>query len=167
MSQNIFEIDVSGQDILDEGYTLVVAENKSSGLLLGFKMQNSVISQITYSWRAGTYRYANSKKGKTNLRVRLYCIIIYKIFCELRKVVVGRKILLEICRDFDGKEEQIKQNLLFFLGKLELEPEFVFAKLSKESIADKYAYLLSKDTQNKFKDLLVEIKPKEFEELLI
>ena len=60
-------------------------------------------------------------------------------------------ITLEICRDFEGHEEDIKSNLRYFLEKrLGLKLEIRFIKLSKESNADKYATLMRLDSKNKF-----------------
>jgi hypothetical protein len=57
---------------------------------------------------------------------------------------------LTLCRDFTGREQDIKSNLDYFLGQLlKLEFNIRFSKLDENSNAHKYAYLMRKDTNNK------------------
>lgn len=163
----LFEIDVSGSDIFEKDYTILVAEENNKGLMLGHKFSNKIIKVIGARHGQGIYRYARSKKGKTNLKIRIYCVAIYYIFKELKRRARLKKVSLKICRDFPGKEAQIMQNLKQLLGKgLKLELEMEFLKLPKDSIADSYAYLLRKDKQNKFTQYLLPIELDEFEVFL-
>lgn len=99
------------------------------------------------------------------LRVRLYCIIIYYIFKDIR--VKGEEIALEICRDFQGHEADITSNLKYFLGeKLNLKTNFKYLKLSKDSNADKYSRLIREDFKNKM-NCYVNIDLNDIEKYLI
>ena len=78
-----------------------------------------------------------------------------------------KEINLSICRDFSGNEAMIKQTLSHFLGtKLRLAIKMQFLRLSKESIADTYAYLIRKDKLNKLAKFCIPIKTEEFEAFL-
>lgn len=63
---------------------------------------------------------------------------------------IKEKLYLKICKDFDGKEQEIKNNLEFFLkNKLEIYYEIEFTRLGKDSQAHQYSYLMRKDKKNK------------------
>ncbi|HLC79260.1 MAG TPA: hypothetical protein VJG83_02410 [archaeon] len=162
-----FEIDVSGEDILNENYTVVVAEPGKNTLMLGYKFDEKTLRILTARWGQGKYTYAKSPKGKADMRVRLYCIVIYYIFKRLKDKIESSNIKLRLCKDFSGRESNIKESLKYLLSSLKYSVASMdFAKLSKHSLADKYAYLLRKDTENKFKGLLIHIEIDEFEKFL-
>jgi len=143
----IFEIDVSGQDLLEKNYSICVADKNN--FVRGFKFNEKLIKVIKSRYGEGRYRYKKSKQGIALLKIRIYCIIIYYIFKDIK--LKDKEVLLEICRDFEGHEEDIKSNLRYFLEKrLGLKLEIRFIKLSKESNADKYATLMRLDSKNKF-----------------
>jgi hypothetical protein len=85
------------------------------------------------------------------------------IFKGLKKGRRLSRINLDICRDFSGKEAQIKQNPNYFLvTRLGLKMELGFCKLPPGSMANDYAYLIRKDRANKFRQYLLPIKLDEF-----
>ncbi len=162
-----FEVDVSGPDIFEKDYTVMVAETGKSGVILGHKFSDKNRKIIRAKHGQRQYRYAVSKKGKANLRVRLYCITIYCIFRELKKRHGLKKVNLDVCRDFSGNEAQIKINLNHFTGKLlKIDIRMQFVALPKEAAADKYAFLVRHDKLNKLAKLCVPIKLEEFERFL-
>lgn len=118
---------------------------------------------ISSRWGKKEYRYSKSKKGKANLKIRLYCVAIFYIFKALSKKIKSKKIRLFICRDFKGREEDIKHSLNHLLGKLGFVPEKGFLTLEKGSIADNYAFLLRKDSKNKFSKYLIKPELSDFE----
>ena len=141
-----FEIDVSGDDLLQKDYTICIA-NKT-GIVRGFKFNNELISILSAKYGQGHYKYKKSRVGKANFKIRLYCIVIYYLFKSLN---IKSEISLKICRDFIGREDDINKSLEYFLGfklGLNLNDNICFCKLSKESIADRYAYLMRKDKKN-------------------
>ncbi len=143
----IFEIDVSGQDLLEKNYSICVADKNN--LVSGFKFNEKLIKIIKSRYGEGKYRYKKSKQGVALLKIRIYCIIIYYIFKDIK--LKNKEILLEICRDFQGHEDDIKSNLKYFLEKrLGLNLEMRFIKLSKESNSDKYSTLMRLDTKDQF-----------------
>lgn len=158
-----FEIDVSGEDILNRNYTVVLADKND--LVKSFKFNQDLIRVLRSRQGEGRYRYPTSKQGKSLLRVRLYCIIVYYLF---RSVNIKNKIVyIDICKDFYGHEKDISSNLRYFLGeKLGLNIHIRYLKLPKESNADKYAYLMRKDVKNKMQGY-VNIRLKEIEKFLI
>ncbi len=140
-----FDIDVSGEDLLSRDYTICIANH--DGLIKGYKIPQEFISIINSRYGQGIYRYHKSKKGKALLKVRIYSVIIYHLF---KSIKINSPLVLNICRDFDGREAEIKTNLEYFLGMLlNLKVEIKFGKLGHESNAHKYAYLMKKDTRNK------------------
>ena len=161
-----FEIDVSGSDLLSKNYTIVVAEKRNDSLLMGYKFDEKIIKVISSKWGKGEYKYSKSKKGKANLKIRLYCIAIFYIFKALTKKIKSKKIHLDVCRDFQGREGDIKHSLNHLLSELGFTPEINFLTLGKDSIADRYAFLLRKDSKNKFSEYLVKLKLKDFEYFL-
>ncbi|MFH1257081.1 MAG: hypothetical protein V1494_07380 [Candidatus Diapherotrites archaeon] len=162
-----FEIDVSGSDIFEKDYTILVAERGNSKILLAYKFSDKNALTIRSRHGEGKYRYPYSKAGKSNIKVRLYCVAIYFLFKELKKRFKLKDVTLAVCRDFSGNESKIKQNLEFLLGtKLGLNVSIAFQKLPKNSIADKYAFLIRHDTLNKFSSCCIKIKVEEFEEFL-
>jgi len=158
-----FEIDVSGEDVFDKDYTICIA-NKD-GIIKGFKFDRKTTSDLLSKYDQEAYRYKKSKKNKSTLKIRLYSIIIYYLFKSLK---MKEEIVLNICRDFYGRESDIKHNLKFFLEeKLNLKINHInFEKLDKNSNADRYAYLMRKDKKNKMKTY-VNIKLKDIERWLI
>ena len=146
----MFEIDVSGEDILNSDYTIVVA-NKDN-LIRGFKFTKDLIKILNDRKGEGKYRYPLSKQGKAFVRVRLYCIIIYYLFKDINIKNKKDEIRLEICKDFQGHEKDVTSNLNSFLrDKLGLNILICYTKLSADSNAERYAYLMRKDTKNQIK----------------
>lgn len=138
------EIDVSGDDLLNRDYTICIADGK---FIKGFKFSNKIVNILSSKYGQGFYRYKKSNKQKALFKIRLYSIVIYYL---LKSLNIKEKISLVICRDFQGREEEIKNNLKYFLiKKLGLICEFEFTKLGKESVAHQYAYLMRKDKRNK------------------
>ena len=143
-----FEIDISGENLLSKNYTICVA-NKDS-IINGFKFNEELIKVLSAKYGQGIYKYSKSKKGKSDFKVRLYSIVIYYIFKSLN---ISKEISLVICRDFPGKEREIKDNLHLFLEKelgFNIKNTY-FSKLSPESNAHKYAYMMRIDTKNMMK----------------
>lgn len=157
-----FHIDVSGEDLLSKDYTICVA-NKD-GIIKGFKFNEKLIKILRAKHGQGLYRYKNSKQQKSLFKLRLYCITIHYLFKSIKNI---DKISLIICRDFDGKANDINFNLKHFLeNKLKLSIETSrHERLPKDSNAHKYAYLMRKDNKNKMKTY-VKISLQEFEEFL-
>jgi hypothetical protein len=157
-----FEIDVSGEDLLSKNYTICVANKKS--IIKGFKFNEELINILSSRYGQGLYKYHKSQKGKALFKIRLYCIIIYYLFQSMR---LSGEVSLAICRDFSGREKEIKENLFIFLEKnLGLTTRIHFGKLSPDSNAHKYAYMMRIDSKNKM-NTYVKINLEEIEKWLI
>jgi len=156
------EIDVSGDDLLNKDYVVCVANN--NGIIKGFKFKEKLVKDLSSKYGQMKYKYKKSKRGKSSFRVRLYSIVVYYLFKDLG---INETISLKICKDFSGKENDIKENLKFFLiKKLELKIENIsFEKLDKKSLADEYAYLMRKDKKNKM-NTYININLEDFEKWL-
>jgi len=141
-----FDIDVSGEDVFTKGFTVCIA-NKD-GIIKGYKIPSAITEIINSRFGQGLYKYNKSQKGKATLKIRIYSIIIYYLFKSVNNLNV---ISLNVCRDFSGREEDVKNNLHYLLEKvLNLRIERLsFVKLDADSNAHKYAYLMRKDTKNK------------------
>lgn len=144
-----FEIDVSGQDLFDENYVICVAEkdNKRNPKIKGFKFTKEIIEKIQEKWKSGEYKYKYSEKRKGLFKVRIYSIVLFYIFKELK---VTEHLSLTICRDFKGHENDINMNLnFFFREKLGIDlGQPLHQRLPDKSRAHWYAYLMSKDSEN-------------------
>lgn len=158
-----FEIDVSGGDLLSKNYVICVADK--NGLIKGFKFSDNIVKTLSSRYGQGFYNYAKSKKGKSFFKIRIYCVVIYYIFKSLK---INEEISLDICRDFIGRENDIKNTLLRFLEKelgLNVGDRIYFVKLSSDSNADRYSYLMRHDTKNKM-NTYVKISIEEIEKWL-
>ncbi len=152
------EIDVSGEDLLSKDYTICVSDNWK--LIKGFKFSDNFAKTLASRYGQGFYRYKKSRKGKALLKIRIYSVIIYQI---IKSLETNENLCLRICRDFDGREQEIKTNLKYFLEeKLGLKCDFEFTRLEKNSQAHQYSYLMRKDNKNKM-DTYVKISLKEIE----
>ena len=158
-----FDIDVSGEDLFDKDYTICIA-NKD-GIIKGFKMTDRISSVIKSRYGKNIYKYSKSKKGKSSLKIRIYCVAIYYLF---KNIKLKENLVLNICRDFNGREKDIESNLRYFLiDKLGLNVDrFNFQKLPKDSNADTYAYLMRRDKKNKISNY-VKITINELEKFLL
>ncbi|MBS3094843.1 hypothetical protein J4474_04205 [Candidatus Pacearchaeota archaeon] len=147
-----FEIDVSGEDIFNKDYTICVANRDK--IIKGFKFSESLISPLLSRYNQGMYKYSNSKKGKSDMKIRVYCVVIYHLFKSLN---LSGEISLNICRDFTGREDDIRKSLTYFLEKelgLKLNGRIYFCTLTKESNAHHYSFLMRFDNKNQMKTYL-------------
>ena len=60
-----FEIDVSGSDIFERDYTILVAEASNNKIMLGHKFTDKNRKILRARHGQGHYRYPNSKQGKS------------------------------------------------------------------------------------------------------
>ena len=157
-----FDIDVSGEDILSKNYTICVANH--NGIIKGFKFDEKLIKILNSRYGQGLYRYKKTRKQKVTFKIRLYCIVIHYLFRSIKDL---SEISLTICRDFDGKSNDINFNLKHFLEtKLGILVESTHhEKLKENSNAHKYAYLMRKDRKNKM-STYVRISIEEIEKFL-
>ncbi len=158
-----FEIDVSGMDLLSKNYTICVA-SKDGSIIRGFKFNSHLVNILASRFYQGLYQYKKSVKGNVIFKIRIYSIIVFFTF----KSIKANSISLNVCKDFYGRENEIKDNLDYFLGQLlKLNIlELKFGKLEKTSFADTYAYLMSKDNKNKMKTY-IQISLDDIEEFLL
>ena len=141
-----FEIDVSGPDIFNDDYVICIADGE--GVIKGFKFNRLLSDEIVQKWLRGKYRYKSSASKQGIFKVRLYCIIIYNLFKQIEDC---KEVDLCICRDFQGRENEITQNLYYFLekiGKIKIK-SLKYGKLPNDSDAHWYAYMMHKDKYNK------------------
>ncbi|MBS3088011.1 hypothetical protein J4226_05445 [Candidatus Pacearchaeota archaeon] len=140
-----YEIDVSGYDLFQEGYTICVASD--CGIVKGFKFKDNLIAEIQNKWSKGFYRYRPTKGQRGLLKVRIYCIIIHYLIKELNE---NKELDLIVCRDFPSHENNIKQNFYHFIEILQGKKikSLKFEQLPNNSNAHGYAYLMSKDKYN-------------------
>jgi len=149
--------------LLSKNYIVCIANQDH--IIKGFKFNNELVKILSSRYGQGFYRYQKSKKGKSLFKLRLYSIIIYHLF---KSIKFQKNLSLTICRDFDGQENDIKENLNFFLNQklgLVFKDNIYFAKLDKNSNAHKYAFLMREDIKNKM-NTYVEIKLEDFEKWL-
>ena len=159
-----FDIDVSGNDLLSKDYTICIADNNS--IIKGFKFDNKLVQDLSSKYGQGIYKYKKSKKGKSTFKVRLYSIVLYHLIKSLK---IKKEISLNICRDFYGRDDDIKKNIKFFLEnklKISLGDRIYFTKLNADSNAHRYSYLMRRDTKNKMQTY-IKISLEDFEKWLI
>jgi hypothetical protein len=160
-----FDIDVSGEDLLSEDYTICIADKNN--VIVGYKFDEETIKILKARQGDKRYKYGLSKQWKVYFKVRLYCTVIYYLFNNIKDKIEGKDLILNICKDFQGHEKDITSNLLFMLrDKLGLKFNIRYLRLPKESNADKYAGLMREDTKNQMRTY-VRILLKELEEFLV
>ncbi|MBI2139411.1 hypothetical protein HYU14_00690 [Candidatus Woesearchaeota archaeon] len=143
-----FDIDVSGSDIFEKDYTICIANKEDA--IKGFKFSPEILFLLNTKFAQNLYRYPTSKNGRTLLKVRIYSIVVYYLF---KSLVMRGNLSLNVCRDFDGHEHDITSNLKYLLPPLGFNLERItFCRLSKDSNAHHYAYLMRKDNKNQMKD---------------
>ena len=154
------DIDVSGQDILSKDYVICVA---NGDIIKGFKFEEKLVKILSSRYGQEFYRYKKSKKGKSNFKIRLYCIVVYYL---IESLGIKGDLILNICRDFGGREEDIRKSLEnFFRKEFDLKKEIYFCKLSDNSNAHKYSFLMRHDKKNKL-PTYIKIKLEDFEKWL-
>lgn len=140
-----FDIDVSGEDLLSKDYTICIA---SKNIIRGFKFTKELVYIINTRYGENKYKYEKSQQGKANLKVRIYSIVIYYLFKSIN--LPRNELCLIICRDFDGKENEIRANLQYFLEQLlKYNLEIYFEKLKSSSKAHIFAKAMRFDIKNK------------------
>lgn len=162
-----FEIDVSGQDILNENYVICVSEKskEKDAKIKGFKFHKEISDKLQKNWEDGKYKYPCVKGKKGFFKVRIYSIVLFYIFKELD---IKENVSLTICRDFSGHENDIDKNLIFFLKNtlgIKLGKP-LHQKLPKDSNAHWYAYMMAKDSADLFKDAYIQISLEDIEKYL-
>lgn len=78
-----FEIDVSGSDLFEKDYTIVVAgrnANSKKPMIFGYKFDEEIIKILKAKHGQELYRYKLSKFQRSLFKIRLYCVVIYYIF---------------------------------------------------------------------------------------
>jgi len=160
-----FDIDVSGSKIFSKDYTIVIADKND--LIRGYKFDEHTIQILKSRYGEGRYRYKKSRKKRAQFAVKVYCIIIYYLFKNIKDQIQNKDLTLNICRDFSGKENDIKQILSHLLrNKLGVKSLTIyFCTLPKGSNADKYAFLMREDRKNLMKTY-ISVKIEEIEEFL-
>ena len=141
-----FEIDVSGDDIFHENYVVCIAGEED--IIKGFKFKKELIETIISNWQGKKYGYEKSDRGRGFFKVKLYCVIIYYLF---KSIKIKNRILLTICKDFHGHQNDINNTLRYLLEKrLGMQigsPRH--QKLPNSSNAHRYAKLMYNDKLNK------------------
>lgn len=166
-----FEIDVSGSDLFKKDYSIVVAQRNGgpkNPYIFGYKFTEKTLKILKSRHGQGLYRYGFSQTQRSLFKIRLYSIVIYYIVKHIQKKnskIFDSGIYFTLCRDFEGRENDIRSNLRYLLRdtlKLEIR-KIHFQRLDKGSNADRYAYLMRKDKKNIMKDIYVHISPEDFE----
>ncbi len=161
-----FDIDVSGEDLLSKDYTIVIADHNN--LIRGHKFDEKTIFNLVENYNQGKYRYKRSKIGNSLFKIRLYCTIIYYLFNNIFDKIKNKNLILNVCKDFDGRENDIRSNLEYFLVKrLRLRISMRFVRLDDNSNADKYAFLIRHDKNNLMKSYYINISLRDIEKFLI
>jgi hypothetical protein len=143
-----FEIDVSGYDLFNDTYVICIARDDGE-IIRGFKFNKNLINSLVSNWKLNKYKYEyNQFENKRGIfKVRIYSIILYYLFKSLEKPDF---LSLTICRDFTGRNNEIIQNLNYFLGVclgIKLGKP-LFQKLSNTSNAHIYSNMMRRDTKN-------------------
>jgi hypothetical protein len=161
-----FEVDVSGYDIFNDTYVICIARDDGA-VIKGFKFTKEMVDSLVHNWKQGKYRYSyNFYETKRGIfKVRIYSIVLYYLFNSIEKPDF---LSLTICRDFKGRDNEIVQNLRYFLEKrLEIKMgKPIFQRLSPASYAHIYSGMMRRDAKNLLKTY-VEIGLEDMEKFLV
>ena len=161
-----FEVDVSGYDMFNDTYVICIAQDNGE-IIKGFKFSKELVSTLVSNWKANKYRYSySSHETKRGIfKVRIYSIVLYYLFKSIEKPDF---LSLTICKDFKGRDNEITQNLEYFLNKL-LGIKIgkpLFQRLSSTSHAHIYASMMRRDNKNLLRTY-VDISLKDIEKFLL
>lgn len=161
-----FEVDVSGYDIFKDTYVICIARDDGE-IIRGFKFTKELVNILISNWKKNKYRYKyNSFETNRGIfKVRIYSIVLYYLFQSIEK---PEFVFLTICRDFKGRDNEIIQNLKYFLEKL-LKINIgkpLFQRLANSSHAHIYAGMMRRDVKNQFKNY-INISLEDIEKFLI
>ena len=161
-----FEVDVSGYDIFNDTYVICIAQDNGD-IIKGFKFTKELVSSLISNWKANKYRYSynlfETKRGI--FKVRIYSIILYYLFKSIEKPDF---LSLTLCRDFKGRNNEITQNLKYFLEEL-LKIKTgkpLFQKLASTSPAHIYASIMRRDNKNLLRTY-IDIKLEDIEKFIL
>jgi hypothetical protein len=161
-----FEIDVRGYDLFNDTYVICIAQDNGD-MIKGFKFSKELITSLVSNWKANKYRYPyDSFETKRGIfKVRIYSMVLYYLFKDIEKPDF---LSLTICRDFKGRDNEIKQNIKYFLNEV-LGIKIgnpLFQKLSSTSNAHIYSNMMRRDNKNLLKTY-VDIKLEDLEKFLL
>ena len=143
-----FEIDVSGYDMFNDTYVICIARDDGE-IIKGFKFNKKLVDDILNNWKNNKYRYEyNTFETKRGIfKVRIYSIIVYYLFKSIEKPDF---LSLTLCRDFKGRDNEIRQSLKYFLEdilKIKMGKP-LFQKLAPTSHAHIYSTMMRRDEKN-------------------
>jgi hypothetical protein len=156
------DVDVSGEDLLSQGYVICAVEEKK---VKAFKMDARTVSAIHDRLAKGSYKYKRSKRGKSSLKIRIYCVVVIALIKSLRP---KGPLTLRLCRDFYGREFDIKTTLEDILGnqsKIALK-EIVFVVFPDDNLAHMMAGTCRKDRAGRLKGIYIDFPLESIEQFL-
>jgi hypothetical protein len=161
-----FEIDVSGYDIFNDTYVICIAQDNGE-IIKGFKFNKELVNALISNWKANKYKYKyDSFETKRGIfKVRVYSAILYYLFKSIDKPDF---LSLTICRDFKGRNNEVSQNLKYFLDEI-LGIKIgkpLFQKLPNTSNAHIYSNMMRRDNKNLLRTY-VNISLEDIEKFLI
>lgn len=142
------EIDVSGNDVFHENYSICVSD--VVGNIIGFKFPQDLIDKLKENWKNGKYNKCPYSLNQGKFKVRIYRVVLRYLLKELFKRNKDKDIVVQFCRDFPSHEKGISQSLshrIINIHKRNLKRIYCF-KLPKDSDAHLYAKMMYNDRYN-------------------
>lgn len=142
---DLYKIDVTGDDIFNKGYGIIVLYNNKQ--VYGYKFSSEMQSEIRNNFKGGCYGFSNSKI----IKPRVYCAVLSLILKQVSEEnqTHDEEFDLHLCNDFDGHQHDIIQflkditkNMLIF--KDISTDNYHFTKHPKKSKIQKFSLQLSK-----------------------
>ena len=135
----LLQIDKSGGDLFEKGYSLVLVKNKKH--VFGVNIPIQLKKELNNCFLRGELNITSKshKSDKLRFKIRFHtAVIIELIFESLKNEKIG-ELSIQICNDFDGHFHEIK-NMIFDNIKVltqKLKPEdIVMTKFQKPSFID-------------------------------
>lgn len=140
MTIDIFEIDKSGQDILERDYSISVVKNNK--YVYGYRISQKQRDILVNEFKSGLFKINGKSKHKNRLRFKIrfhasIIILLMKEAIKQRNFVDDCKILL--CNDIDGHFHEIRDMVLKNLQEIMPtlnKTDIIQTKFAKDSLVN-------------------------------
>ena len=153
---NLFQIDKSGNDVLEKDYSMILVLNKKE--VYGINIPQSIKDKLVYLFRKGdlNINHHSDKQKKNRFKIRFHtAVIIILINQAIRDLGYAEEISIELCNDIDGHFHEIKDMIFKHFIKLipSLKPEdIVLTKFHKPSMIDDAGVAFRTKNKEKLKE---------------
>jgi len=159
------QIDKTGDDILNQGYSVIVAKNLKK--IYYYRIPNKIKEKLIGEFHQGVFNIDTTSKTKSKLRFKIRfhtaCAILI-----IKEIIKGQEkkedIALNVCNDFDSHIHEIKEmlysNLTKYIPKIKREKinRAKFSRDSSISVASRNIFNKRKKETKNYKHINLDIQ---------